>query len=218
MNVGGTTNVFTAARDAGVRRVVYASSSSVYGDSERLPKVEGEEGRPLSPYALSKLVNEQTAGVFGTCFGMELVGLRYFNVYGPRQDPSGPYAAVIPRFMEAAIAGKAATVYGTGEQSRDFTYVQDAVRANIAAAAAVASACGRAFNVGAGGATTIKELATMIAAVVGDAPAPKHEPARAGDVLHSRASTVDAHDVLGFRAETKLQDGLAETHRLMMRA
>ncbi len=120
VNVGGMANVLTAARDAFVRRIVYASSSSVYGDSETLPKREGDEGRPLSPYALSKSTCEEVAAVFARCFGMDLVGLRYFNVYGPRQDPEGPYAAVVPRFFAAALAGEPPVVHGDGEQSRDF--------------------------------------------------------------------------------------------------
>ncbi len=134
VNVAGTANVFAAAREARVARVIYASSSSVYGDSQTLPKREGEEGSPLSPYALSKRMNEQLADVFGRCFGMQFVGLRYFNVYGPRQDPDGPYAAVIPRFFKACLAGEAPVIYGDGEQSRDFTYVSDAVAANLLAA------------------------------------------------------------------------------------
>ncbi len=126
-NVGGAARIFAAARDAGVRRVIFASSSSVYGDSERLPKREGEEGRPLSPYALSKVVNEHLAAVFARCYGMELIGLRYFNVYGPRQDPEGPYAAVIPRFFRAHARGESPVIFGDGEQSRDFTFVADTV-------------------------------------------------------------------------------------------
>ncbi len=121
VNVTGTSSVFEAARDGGVERVVFASSSSVYGDSTELPKREGREGRPLSPYALSKRVNEATAEIFFRCFSLELVGLRYFNVYGPRQDPKGPYAAVIPRFMSACLSGLSPEIYGDGEQSRDFT-------------------------------------------------------------------------------------------------
>src|SRR5262249_41202747 len=139
VNVAGTANVFAAARDAGVRRVVYASSSSVYGDSPMLPKREGEEGQPLSPYALSKVVDGELAGVFGRAFKMELIGLRYFNVYGPRQSPEGPYAAVIPRFFESLLNSRPPTIFGDGRQSRDFTFVEDAVRANLLAAGASSS-------------------------------------------------------------------------------
>ena len=154
VNVGGTANVFAAARDAGVRRIVYASSSSVYGDSAILPKQEGQEGLPLSPYALSKKMNEELADVFGRSYGLEFIGLRYFNVYGPRQDPNGPYAAVIPRFFSANIKGEPAVIYGDGEQSRDFTFVADAVRANLFAAVADRRASGAAYNVGGGARTT----------------------------------------------------------------
>ncbi len=200
VNVGGTANVFAAARDAGVRRVVYASSSSVYGDSAALPKREGDEGRPLSPYALSKRMNEELADVFGRCYGMEFVGLRYFNVYGPRQDPNGPYAAVIPRFFDANLRGEPAVVYGTGEQSRDFTFVEDAVAANLLAAEAPGERCGTAYNVGGGARTTVNELARLVAEAVGGAPDPRHEPARAGDVAHSLADLTHVSRGLGYQA------------------
>src|SRR5262245_39452117 len=134
VNVAGTANVFAAARDAGVSSVVYASSSAVYGDSERMPKREGQEGRPLSPYATSKWMNEELAEVYTRCYGIRFVGLRYFNVYGPRQDPSGPYAAVVPRFFEAAAERRAPVIFGDGLQSRDFTFVADVVEANLLAA------------------------------------------------------------------------------------
>jgi nucleoside-diphosphate-sugar epimerase len=212
VNVTGTTTVLTAARDAAVERVVYASSSSVYGDSEALPKVEGKEGRPLSPYALSKVVNEQTAEVFGACFGMELVGLRYFNVYGPRQDPSGPYAAVIPLFMAASVRGEAAVILGEGDQSRDFTYVEDVVRANLLAATAPAEACGRAFNIGSGTRTTVRELAILIGEIAGSTVPPMHAPPRAGDVLHSQADPSAAKRDLSFEVRCALADGLRTTY------
>lgn len=208
VNVSGTANVFAAARDAGVRRVVYASSSSVYGDSDRLPKREGEEGRPLSPYALSKVMNEELAEVFHRVFAMELVGLRYFNVYGPRQRPDGPYAAVIPRFFASCLQGEAPTVYGDGEQSRDFTFVGDAVAANLAALVAPAQASGRAFNVACGARTTVNQLATAILAAAGSGREPQHLPPREGDVRHSLADTTAARTDLGFVARTGLEQGL----------
>ncbi|HMB51938.1 MAG TPA: SDR family oxidoreductase [Thermoanaerobaculia bacterium] len=209
VNVTGTANLFTAARDAGVRRVVYASSSSVYGDSERLPKREGEEGTPLSPYAASKAMNEELARVFALCFGMEPVGLRYFNVYGPRQDPSGPYAAVIPLFFAAALAGEAPRVHGDGEQSRDFTYVADAVAANLLAAGAPPAATGCAYNVAAGRRTTVNELAAAVARQVGgEVPPPVHGPERPGDVKHSLADLTAVGDGLGYAAEVTLEEGL----------
>ncbi|HYN22311.1 MAG TPA: NAD-dependent epimerase/dehydratase family protein [Thermoanaerobaculia bacterium] len=209
VNVTGTANVLAAAREAGVRRVVYASSSSVYGDAQPVVKKEGEEGRPLSPYAASKVMNEELAEVFARCYGMELIGLRYFNVYGPRQAPEGPYAAVIPRFFRACLAGEAPVIYGAGEQSRDFTFVDDAVRANLLAAAAPAEACGRSYNVARGERTTIAELASRVREVAGSGLPPRHEPPRPGDVLHSQADPSAAERRLGFRAEVGLSTGLA---------
>lgn len=209
VNVSGTTRVLAAARDAGVRRVVYASSSSVYGDSEALPKREGEEGEPLSPYALSKWMDEEVARVFSRCFDLELVGLRYFNVYGPRQDPAGPYAAVIPRFFQARLAGEAPVIYGDGLQSRDFTYVGDAVAANLAAARAPSAGCGRAYNVARGRRTDLLELEGSIRELVGGGgPDPVFEPPRPGDVRHSVAATEAAAEALGFRARVDLREGL----------
>ncbi|MFZ5984804.1 MAG: NAD-dependent epimerase/dehydratase family protein [Acidobacteriota bacterium] len=208
VNVGGTARLFEAARDAGVRRVVYASSSSVYGDSETLPKREGEEGNPLSPYALSKVMDERLAEIFNRCYQMEFIGLRYFNVYGPRQDPDGPYAAVIPRFFKACRNGEAPVIYGDGEQTRDFTFVQDAVRANLLAAAAPEDACGRAYNVAAGRTVSIQELATRIAACYDSPLAPRYEPTRPGDVRHSLAETSSVQKNLQWNASFDLAQGL----------
>jgi nucleoside-diphosphate-sugar epimerase len=211
VNVTGTANVLAAARDAKVRRVVYASSSSVYGDAEPILKREGEEGRPLSPYAASKVMNEELADVFGRCYGMEIVGLRYFNIYGPRQTPDGPYAAVIPRFFRACLAGEAPVIYGDGGQSRDFTFVEDAVLANLMAAGAPAEACGRACNVARGERTTIAELAERVRETVGSGLPPRHEPPRPGDVPHSQADPSAAETRLGFRARIGLREGLGRT-------
>jgi len=208
VNVGGTANVFAAARDAGARRVVYASSSSVFGDSDRLPKREGEEGRPISPYALSKKLDEELADVFARCFGMELVGLRYFNVYGPRQDPDGPYAAVIPRFFSAFYRGESPVIYGDGTQSRDFTFVSDAVAANLLAAAGPASSCGRAYNVAAGHRTSLVDLAQRVGEVAGSSAQPVHAPPRPGDVAHSLADLSQVSGSLGYRPSTTLVQGL----------
>lgn len=214
VNVAGTANVFAAARDAKVTRVVYASSSSVYGDSAALPKREGEEGRPLSPYAVSKVMNEQLADVFARCFGMQAVGLRYFNVYGPRQDPEGPYAAVIPRFFKACLAGEAPVIYGDGEQSRDFTFVSDAVAANLAAAEAAGSACGRAYNVAGGRRTTVAELARRVREAAGSGLAAEHAPTRPGDVPHSLADLTRVRNALDWTPRVGISDGLAiaKTH------
>ncbi len=210
INVSGTANVFAAARDEKVTRVIYASSSSVYGDSPKLPKREIEEGRPLSPYALSKVVDEQLADVFGRCYGMAFVGLRYFNVYGPRQDPEGPYAAVIPRFFKACLTGQAPVVYGDGEQSRDFTYVSDTVAANLAAAEAPDSACGQAFNVAGGQRTTLNELAKLVRSIAGSGLEAEHGPARPGDIRHSLADVTLIKGLFGWMPHVDLPVGLAK--------
>jgi nucleoside-diphosphate-sugar epimerase len=211
VNVTGTANVLSAARDAKVRRVVYASSSSVYGDSETVLKREGEEGRPLSPYAASKTMNEELADVFGRCYGLETVGLRYFNIYGPRQAPDGPYAAVIPRFFHACLTGEAPVIYGDGAQSRDFTFVEDAVLANLLAAGAPPEACGRAYNVARGERTTVADLAERVREAVGSGLPPRHEPPRPGDVPHSQADPAVAEACLGFRARVGLREGIERT-------
>ena len=210
-NVQGTANVLTAARDAGIRRVVYASSSSVYGDSTELPKKEGREGKPLSPYAVSKHMNEELAAIFAKCFDLEPIGLRYFNIYGPRQDPAGPYAAVIPRFFAAFGRGEAPTIHGDGEQSRDFTFVADAVQANLKAATAPKAAAGRAYNVGAEGQTTVNELANVIRGLAGSSLDPVYVDPRPGDVRHSNADISDARGAFDYRPQVAISQGLERT-------
>jgi nucleoside-diphosphate-sugar epimerase len=213
VNVAGTANVFAAAREAGAQRVVYASSSSVYGDSETLPKREGEEGTPLSPYALSKVMNEQLAATFARSFGQQLVGLRFFNIYGPRQSPNGPYAAVVPRFVAAARHGEPMEIHGDGEQSRDFTYVSDAVEAALLAAGAPAEACGRAYNVAGGERVTMNELAARLAALAGSAAPPLHVAPRPGDVRHSLADLTAARERLGYAPRVPVVEGLSRLWR-----
>jgi nucleoside-diphosphate-sugar epimerase len=208
VNVSGTVNIFAAARDARVGRVVYASSSSVYGDSAVLPKREGQEGKPLSPYALSKRMNEEAAEVFGRCFHMELIGLRYFNVYGPRQDPDGPYAAVIPRFFRACLRDESPVIYGDGAQTRDFTFVEDAVEANLLAATAPIESCGRAYNIATGRQTNLLELAGMIRQATGGSRPPAHQAPRPGDVPHSVADVTLVAKMLGYRPSVPLEAGL----------
>jgi len=208
INVRGTANIFTAARDEGAQRIVFASSSSVFGDSQTLPKREGEEGNPLSPYALSKWMNEELAAVYGRCYGLELVGLRYFNVYGPRQDPEGPYAAVVPRFFKAFLSGGRPQIFGDGEQSRDFTFVGDAVQANLRAALAPVSSCGRSYNVGGGRRVTVNELAEQISSLLAVPHAVDLLPPRAGDVLHSLASLDQTTPGIGYVPGVPLAEGL----------
>jgi nucleoside-diphosphate-sugar epimerase len=211
INADGTLNVFLAARDNGALRVVYASSSSVYGDSEILPKREGNEGRALSPYALTKKNNEEYGRLFMDLYAFETIGLRYFNVYGPRQDPNSQYAAVIPRFATALLAGEPPTVYGTGLQTRDFTYVKDVVEANVLALEAPPDACGRAFNIGCGSRASLLELLEALQGLLKTKISPQFDPPRPGDVMHSSADISLAEKVLGFRARSELTEGLTQS-------
>jgi nucleoside-diphosphate-sugar epimerase len=203
----GTLNVLVAARDAGVRRVVYAASSSAYGDSVRLPKHEDDPTRPLSPYAVAKLAGEQYCATFSGVYGLETVRLRYFNIFGPRQSPDSAYAAVIPLFVEALTTGRSPWIHGDGEQSRDFTYVADAVQANLKAAVAPGVA-GKVFNVACGKRTTLNELVAHLNALLGtDIPAARGKP-RPGDVRHSQADIERARNELGYRPTTDVLTGL----------
>jgi UDP-glucose 4-epimerase len=210
VNVTGTLHVLTAARDAGVRRVVFASSSSVYGDTPTLPKVETQAPHPLSPYAVSKLAGEQYCMAFSVVYGLSTIALRYFNVFGPRQDPHSEYAAVIPRFIDRMVRGLPPIIYGDGLQSRDFTYVENVVDANLAAADAPAD-CSAVFNVGAGARTSLLELAAQINQLLGSNLAPDHQPPRAGDVRHSQASIDAIRATLGYAPRVSLTEGLART-------
>jgi UDP-N-acetylglucosamine 4-epimerase len=217
-NVTGFLQVLEAARAAGIRRIVYASSSSVYGDHPALPKREEAVGWPLSPYAASKRCDELYAAAFGRCYGLELVGLRYFNVFGPRQDPDGPYAAVIPRWFAGLLQGGEVILNGDGETSRDFCYVANAVQANLLAALTRApGAVGEVYNVACGARTTLSQLLAMIR---GHAAQVRPEAAtafvlrrdfRAGDVPHSLADVSKAARLLGYAPTHSVEDGLAET-------
>jgi UDP-N-acetylglucosamine/UDP-N-acetylgalactosamine 4-epimerase len=217
-NVTGHLALLEAARQAGIRRFVYASSSSVYGDSEALPKLEPDLGRPLSPYAVTKVANELYAFVYGQLHGMETVGLRYFNVFGPRQDPEGAYAAVIPKWVAAMIRGERVLIHGTGETSRDFCHVANVVQANLLAAT-VASRDGlnQAYNVAAGRRTTLAELHGLLRErlvvrhprLAGQEP--DHGPFRAGDVLHSLADIGKARRLLGYEPTHGIERGLDES-------
>lgn len=209
-NVTGTLNLLVAARDAGVKRLVYSSSSSVYGNSPVLPKHEEMPTQPLSPYAVSKLAGENYCMAFARVYGFPAVCLRYFNVFGPRQDPQSQYAAVIPRFVSAMAQGISPVVYGDGTQSRDFTFVANVVEANLLACTSSA-AVGRVINAALGGQITLLELAGMINRILGTDLPVSFEPERAGDVKHSRADTRVAESVLGFRESVSFEEGLART-------
>jgi len=209
-NVDGTLNVLTLARDAGVRRVVFASSSSVYGGAEVVPTPESTPLRPRSPYANTKLAGEWYVRLFAELYPIETVALRYFNVFGPRQRPDSTYAAVIPLFAAALLAGDRPTVHGDGTQSRDFTFVSDVVAANLAAAAAdPARASGQAFNVAPGAGTSLLELLDGLAACIGVTPDPVFVDPRPGDVKISCADASAARDVLGWAPTVSVADGLA---------
>jgi nucleoside-diphosphate-sugar epimerase len=211
-NVRGTLAVLDGARRAGARRVVLASSSSVYGGARRVPTAETAPLAPRSPYAVTKLAGEHYARVHWELHGLETVALRYFNVFGPRQRLDGPYAAVIPLFVDALLRGESPVVHGDGGQSRDFTFVADAVQANLRAAAVPADACaGRAFNVGRGEPVTLLDLLGLVAAKVGVAPIAVHGAARAGDVRRSHADIGAARRDLGYAPTVPLAEGLART-------
>jgi nucleoside-diphosphate-sugar epimerase len=210
VNISGTLNVLLAARDAGVRRVVYASSSSVYGETEELPKHEGITPQPLSPYALSKLAGEHYISVFNHVYGFEAVALRYFNIFGPRQDPESQYAAVIPKFVTALLGGKSPVIYGDGLQSRDFTYVENVVEANLLASESD-SVRGRAFNVACGGRYSLLDLLDKMKQIIGSDINPIHEAARAGDVRDSQAAIDAAGRAFGYRVKVDFDEGLRRT-------
>jgi UDP-glucose 4-epimerase len=209
-NVTATLNMLVAARDAQVKRFVFASSSSVYGDSETLPKVETMPVNPLSPYAVAKLAGEKYSVVFHRIYGLPAVALRYFNVFGPRQDPHSPYSAVISRFIDAALRRNRPIVYGDGEQSRDFTYVDNVVEANLLACLAE-GVDGMVFNVGTGGRHTLNDLLSSISAIVGHQVEPEYANARVGDVRHSQAGIEKARRFLGFEPRANFQEGLERT-------
>lgn len=206
-NITGTLEVLIAAKDAGVKRFVNAASSSAYGDTPELPKRETMPPNTFSPYAVTKLAQETYCRAFAVSYGMETVSLRYFNVFGPRQDPHSQYAAVIPKFFQAFREEKSPTIYGDGEQTRDFTFVGDVVAANLSAAK-ISNAQGQVYNIAGGVAISINQLATKIAQIVGTSLRPTYEPARAGDIKHSLADISRAKADLHFDPKVDLDEGL----------
>lgn len=218
VNVSGFLNMLVAARDAGIKRMVYAASSSTYGDSTKLPKVEPEIGRPLSPYAVTKYVNELYADVFAKTYGMELIGLRYFNVFGRRQDPNGAYAAVIPLFVKALIKGESPVINGDGEYSRDFTYIDNVIQMNrLALETTNLDALNQVYNTAVGERTTLNQLFEAIrdnlarfSPCIADI-SPIYGPSRVGDIPHSLANVDKAKSLLGYRPSHTMAEGLEES-------
>jgi len=210
-NIDGTLNLLLAARDAGVERLVFSSSSSVYGDTPVLPKREDMTPNPLSPYALQKLAGEHYGRVFHELYGFKTYALRYFNVFGPRQNPKSDYAAVIPLFINAYLEDRAPVIHGDGEQTRDFTFVEDIIRANVACCLAPDRAAGGVFNVAWGNRISINQLAASIGAILGKSITPTHDRSRPGDVRDSQADSTRAREYLGWEPRVSFEDGLSRT-------
>lgn len=209
VNITGTLNMFTAAKDKNVKRIVFAASSSTYGDHPGLPKVEDKIGKPLSPYAVTKYVNELYARVYADLYGIEYVGLRYFNIFGPKQNPKGPYAAVIPLFVECILKNTPPTINGDGSYSRDFTYVENAVNANILALfSADQAAINQIYNIACGEQTTLLKMFNYLKEVAGSDLQAHHGPERKGDVKHSLADISKATKLLGYKPAVTVKEGL----------
>ena len=212
VNITGTLNIFTAAKEQNVKRVVYAASSSTYGDHPGLPKVEDKIGNPLSPYAVTKYVNELYARVYADIYGLELIGLRYFNVFGPKQNPQGAYAAVIPLFIKSVLNNEPPLINGDGMHSRDFTYVENAVHANVLALFTnKTAAINQVYNIAFGAKTSLNDLFEMIKEVGGSDLAPKYGPERKGDVRHSLADISKAKELLGYQPQFDIREGMKTT-------
>jgi len=209
-NINGTLNVLLAARDAGVKRVVFAASSAAYGDHPALPRVESQEPRPLSPYALTKLTGEYYCKIFTRVYGLETVSLRYFNIFGPHQSPDSPYSGVLSLFISAYINGQTPTIFGDGEQSRDFTYVENAIDATLRACTAL-DASGQVINVGTGGRHTLNETIKILDRIFDWQVTPRYDTPRAGDVKHSHADISLARKLLGYEPAVMFEDGLKKT-------
>jgi len=211
-NIDGTVNVLVAARDAKVKRVVYAASSSAYGDTPTLPKREDMNPDPISPYAVAKLASEHYMISFYRCYQLETVCLRYFNVFGPRQDPSSPYSGVLARFITLMLRGEQPTIFGDGETSRDFTYIDNAVEANLLACQAPANqAAGQVFNIATGRRVTLNEAFKALQGVTSYSGQPRYEPERKGDIKHSLADISNAQAGLGYNTKVDFEEGLRRT-------
>jgi UDP-N-acetylglucosamine/UDP-N-acetylgalactosamine 4-epimerase len=214
VNIGGFLNILVAVRDQKVKRMVYAASSSTYGDSPTLPKVESVIGKPLSPYSVTKYVNELYADVFARTYGIETIGLRYFNIFGPKQDPNGAYAAVIPLFIKAIKEGQPATINGDGETSRDFTFVENAVQANIKAMLSTnTEAVNQVYNVACGERTTLNQLWNILNELAGKKIQANYKPERNGDVRHSLADISKIETNLGYSVAVKFGEGIKNTFK-----
>lgn len=210
VNVDGTLNVLVAARDAKVKRVVFAASSSAYGETPELPKVESMPPAPISPYGVTKFVGELYAQNFGRCYGLENVSLRYFNIFGPRQDPGSPYSGVLAIFCACALNGTGPVIFGDGEQTRDFTFVDNAVQANLLACEAP-SVSGGTFNIGTGCRYSLNQTLQLLSKISGTPLAPKYEPPREGDIRDSLADTTQAREFLGYDPKVGFEEGLTRT-------
>lgn len=210
INIEGTLNVLVAAKELKVKRVVFAASSSAYGETPTLPKTEAMQPQPISPYGVTKYVGELYCQTFGRCYGLENVALRYFNIFGPRQDPSSQYSGVLSKFCTAFLEDVPPLVFGDGEQTRDFTYVDNAVQANLAACEAP-NASGKVFNVGVGGRVSLNEVLRELAKITGKTLAAKYEPPRDGDIRDSQADISEARETLGYDPQVSFEEGLART-------
>jgi UDP-N-acetylglucosamine/UDP-N-acetyl-alpha-D-glucosaminouronate 4-epimerase len=211
-NVDGTVNLLVAARDAKVKRVVYAASSSAYGDTPTLPKHEGMTPDPISPYAVAKLASERYMISFYRCYGLETVALRYFNIFGPRQDPSSPYSGVLAKFITMMLGGKQPTIFGDGEQSRDFTYIDNTVEANLLACKApAAQAAGKVFNIATGRRITLNETFKVLQSLTSYSGSPIYGDERGGDIKHSLADISSAEKNIGYKPKVNFEDGLKRT-------
>lgn len=208
VNIRGTLNMLEASRQNGVRKFVYASSSSVYGDEPNLPKTEGREGNVLSPYALTKRADEEYAKLYTRLYGLDTYGMRYFNVFGRRQDPDGAYAAVIPRFIKMLMNGERPTINGDGKQSRDFTYIENVIEANLKACLAPNEAAGEAFNIAYGGREYLSDVYRVLADALGSDLEPAYGPPRAGDIRHSNADITKARELLGYDPDYSFAEGI----------